>query len=135
MKLYIITGPPCSGKTTYVKQRLKDNDIVFDSDEIARAFTYSKYHTVNKHGVVPFILRLRYQWVRSLGEFGITGNAYLIVSNISDNLLKHCRWYDYEIVRLNTPLDKCIERLHKDDTRPDKVEWEKVILGYGAPMK
>lgn len=32
MKLYIVTGPPCSGKTTYVKNNLKENDIVFDSD-------------------------------------------------------------------------------------------------------
>lgn len=134
MKSYIVTGLPCSGKTTFVKNRLKEDDIVFDSDEIARAFTYSKYHTVNKDGIRPFILKLRYQWLQSLNSFGITGDAYLIASNISDSLLKRCSLYDYEIIEMNTSLEECIDRLYKDNSRPDKKDWEKVIKSY-SPHK
>lgn len=130
MKLYIITGPPLSGKTTYVQNQLKENDIVFDSDEIARAFTYSKYHTVNKEGIRPFILKLRYQWIQSLKSFGLQGNAYLIATNLTDSLLKQCKQYDYEIIKLEVTKEECIKRLYEDDTRPDKKEWEKVISSY-----
>ncbi|MFM1542301.1 hypothetical protein ABGF49_07780 [Helcococcus ovis] len=129
MKLYIVTGPPCSGKTTYVKNNLKEKDIVFDSDEIARAFTYSKYHTVNKNGIVTFILRLRYQFINSLKSITI-GDAYIIVTHITDSLLKQCSMYDYKIINMDTTIQECIDRLYKDISRPDKKEWEKIIKEY-----
>lgn len=130
MKLIIVTGPPCSGKTTYVKSQLKEDDIVFDSDEIARAFTYSKYHTVNKQGIRPFILKLRYQWIQSLDSISIAGNAYLIASTVTDSLLKHCSRYEYEIINMNTSTETCLYRLKNDHTRPDKKEWERIIQQY-----
>lgn len=35
--LTVITGPPCSGKTTYIRQRAKPGDITVDFDAIAQA--------------------------------------------------------------------------------------------------
>ena len=35
--LTIITGPPCAGKTTYVRQHAKPGDIIVDFDLIAQA--------------------------------------------------------------------------------------------------
>lgn len=133
MKLYIVTGPPCSGKTTYVKEHMSEDDLVFDSDEIARAFTYSKHHTVNKEGIKHFILKLRYQWIQALRNFGPNGNAWLIASNLTDSLMKNCRQYDYEVVKMDASIEECLVRMQKDDSRPDKEEWEKVIKGY-TPM-
>lgn len=37
--IQIVTGPPCSGKTTYVKERAKPNDVIIDMDVIALALT------------------------------------------------------------------------------------------------
>ena len=34
----VVTGPPCSGKTTYVRSRAKPGDIVIDFDTMAQAF-------------------------------------------------------------------------------------------------
>lgn len=34
--LTVVTGPPCSGKTTYIRQRAVAGDIVIDLDAIAR---------------------------------------------------------------------------------------------------
>ena len=130
MKLYVVTGMPCSGKTTYVKENMKSGDIVFDTDEIVRAFTYSKNHTVNKEGVVPFILKLRYIWLRELKTMPVKGDAWLIASNITDSLKKNFRIYEHEIIEMDTDKETCIERLYKDKSRPDKKEWEKIILEY-----
>jgi phage terminase large subunit-like protein len=33
----IVTGPPCGGKSTYIKDNAKDGDIIIDMDELARA--------------------------------------------------------------------------------------------------
>ena len=37
--LYVITGPPCGGKTTWVRDRAKPGDIVIDLDRIALSLT------------------------------------------------------------------------------------------------
>ncbi len=33
----VITGPPCSGKTTYARQHARPGDIIIDFDDIAQA--------------------------------------------------------------------------------------------------
>jgi tRNA uridine 5-carbamoylmethylation protein Kti12 len=35
----IVTGPPCGGKTTYVRENAKKGDVVIDMDRIALALT------------------------------------------------------------------------------------------------
>lgn len=45
----VITGPPCSGKTTYVAQRRKPGDIVIDFDAIARALGSPAGHGHEHH--------------------------------------------------------------------------------------
>lgn len=40
----VITGPPCSGKTSYVREHAGSGDIVVDFDAIARAFGSSDGH-------------------------------------------------------------------------------------------
>lgn len=39
MALYVITGPPCGGKTTWARRRARPGDIVIDLDAIAQALT------------------------------------------------------------------------------------------------
>lgn len=35
--IIVITGPPCSGKTTYARQHAKPGDLIIDFDAIAQA--------------------------------------------------------------------------------------------------
>lgn len=37
--VYLVTGPPCAGKSTYVAQNAGPNDVVADFDEIARVIS------------------------------------------------------------------------------------------------
>lgn len=36
--LHVICGPPCSGKSTYVREHAEDGDLLVDYDVIAQAF-------------------------------------------------------------------------------------------------
>lgn len=40
----VVTGPPCSGKTTYIREHAKPGDIVIDFDVIARALGSTSAH-------------------------------------------------------------------------------------------
>lgn len=47
MKFVVVSGPPCSGKSTYVRDNMGDRDVVFDYDRISTALTHVDEHTVN----------------------------------------------------------------------------------------
>lgn len=39
MGLFVVIGPPCSGKSTWVMERAKSTDVVIDADRIAVALS------------------------------------------------------------------------------------------------
>lgn len=42
--VHVISGAPCAGKTTYVKEHQKSGDVVIDADAIASAFGSEQKH-------------------------------------------------------------------------------------------
>jgi predicted kinase len=44
MKVYLIYGPPCSGKTHYIKEHMQDGDIVCEVDDIYAAISGNDPH-------------------------------------------------------------------------------------------
>lgn len=49
--LTVVTGPPCAGKSTYIRDRAKPGDVVVDLDRIALAITAedTPHHTYPPH--------------------------------------------------------------------------------------
>jgi predicted kinase len=49
--LTIVTGPPCSGKSTYIRQRAQPGHIIIDMDRIALALTTedTNHHAYPEH--------------------------------------------------------------------------------------
>lgn len=83
---YVITGPSGSGKTTWVRQRAKPGDIVFDLDAIA--------HTVSRLPAFPrppavasAVLAMReglLQWLMSVTPETQTPAVFIIVTDTRD---------------------------------------------------
>lgn len=81
MALYVITGPPAAGKTTYVQRHAKPGDIRIDLDHIANVLAG---HETDNHTHTERVLTL----ARAARQAAITqalkledGDVYIIHSN------------------------------------------------------
>lgn len=77
----IVSGPPCSGKTTYVQQHAKPGDTVIDIDDIARTLDPSYVHWAKDvdRALLNRSIRVRNAMLGSLAR-AKHGKAWFIVS-------------------------------------------------------
>lgn len=115
----IVCGAPGSGKTTYVKNLLKEKDIVWDMDYIRRALCMQDD---NRHEMpistlnaalylrAAFMTYIKMYWVRY-------DHVYVITSAAPDAARKLARECGGELVLMSASLDDCIKNIMKDQTR------------------
>lgn len=109
--IHIISGAPCSGKTTYVQQHRKDGDIVIDADALASAFGSKTGHFA-KGEILNVALRAR----ESAIDEAIKSN---VDCWIIDSYPKKERYgVDADFVVLDPSIEEC-ERRAAQDKRPE----------------
>ncbi len=120
-KLYIITGLPGAGKTTYVKNKMKSNDLVYDLDYIAKSFTYG-YKTSNSIKITNKILSTFIEEAMKLN-----GNVYIIRTSPSSDELELFNRYNCEFIEIQEDVSVCYER-RKDYI--SKEEFERIVFKH-----
>lgn len=127
--VYIVYGPPCAGKSTFVKKNMKPTDLVFDMDAVQNALCCGADHAGKPH-TLGAALALRNAFIAYLNNQrpDTQGNAWVIVSSASPEYFAR-RFFGARIsvVRLLAPIDVCLKHLELDDTRPDKAFWRQAI--------
>ncbi|MCX5201056.1 ATP-binding protein [Streptomyces sp. NBC_00237] len=98
--LYVITGPPAAGKSSWVTSHAKATDIVIDLDVITRALTGPGAPQWNHDPVVSKVaLRARYAAIDEAVKHRDTTDVYLIHTMPSPRWkAKYRRWDAKEIV-------------------------------------
>ena len=130
MKITVVYGPPCSGKSTYARDALTDESVLYDYDALILAMTNREKHIRAKSAAHTLVVKARSTFIKYLEETGADA-AFIITSFPSDGLKKALAGFDeVEYIMMETPLDECLARLADDDMRPDKDEWEKVIRAW-----
>lgn len=86
-QVMLICGPPASGKSTYVKDNAKPDDIVIDLDTIAREYGFDRDRSSN---IVPFLLRERNNRLARLAREPAERVAWVILGAPG---LKQRRWW------------------------------------------
>lgn len=120
--LNVVTGPPCSGKTTHVHDHRSPESVVIDLDALASALGYPADHLAwrDRHPAAEVARGVRYQLVRQVLANEIAAEVWLIDSAPSD-AMRHA--YDRAGATL-TALDPgeavCLERAR--DRGPETVE-------------
>ena len=127
LKIEVVYGPPCCGKTTYVRNAATDKSIIYDYDAVLRAITKKENHTTDKHPAHSFVIDFRRNFIQRLeGTEGID-RAFIITRRPTKALKEALSRHEVDYTLIDTPIAECLERLGNDETRPDKSEWEEII--------
>ncbi|MCX7843245.1 MAG: HNH endonuclease [Clostridia bacterium] len=129
--VYLICGSPASGKTAYVNRNKTNRDLVIDLDLICAALMGEENNNyLNNEPILSVAIEVRtllYSIVKT--RRGNWDKAY-IISTIS-NILEQkalANELNAEIVIINTPLEECIRRLHKDQQRAGKIKMLEELI-------
>lgn len=126
-QVYLVYGPPCAGKSTYVKEVAQEGDLIIDLDNIWQAVSgCSRYVKPGRLKAVVFSVRdnlldsVKYRR-------GKWNNAYVIggypLSSERERLVNELGARE---VFIDTSKEDCISRLKADDAR-DFKEWLQYI--------
>jgi hypothetical protein len=133
-KVYLVTGAPCSGKSTYVRERAEGGDVVLDIDDLWEAVSgLPRYQKPKALSPIVFSLRdnLRDMIARGVGSWR---NAFVIGSLPSpvdrDREADRYRAFNVEVVTMETSEAECLDRLNREPKGRDKKEYEKFIREY-----
>lgn len=120
--IYLVVGSPCSGKSTYIREHMKDGDIVCDVDLLYEAIGIREAHDADLY-VHETALKLKNTLLDIIRDRdGGWGNAYVVsLANTDEQIKEHMKRINAdEVVLIDTPLEICMERA-KD--RPQYFKW------------
>lgn len=128
-QVFLVYGPPLSGKTTYVLQNAEADDLIVDLDRINAAICNAPVYE-RSQGVkaAAFLVRdVLYDHVRTRG--GLWRTAWIIggFPRKDERERLACR-LGASIIRIEASEDECLGRLYNDDARP--LVWEEYIRDW-----
>lgn len=122
-KVFLITGPPGSGKSFYVHQQAKENDVCFDLDKIHEALSNIPGLHRDRKCLLGVSLPMRDAFFSSIAaRKGAWENAYIITGAADRGEIERLiNLLHAEEVRIEKPISECAKNIQNDSTREDKA--------------
>jgi predicted ABC-type ATPase len=129
--LYIITGPPCVGKSTWVRSKAQPGDIVIDLDRIALSITAEEtpHHEYPAHIRKAAIIIRRTAVEIALG-YSLKGNSYIIHAKPTSKAMGRYKKRNAIMVELEAPFNVLMERAKAE--RPPHI-WKTLATWWEEP--
>jgi predicted kinase len=125
--LYVVTGPPAAGKSSWIKAHAKANDIVIDLDLMALAMAGPGADHHNHTDVLTRVVhRARYAAIDEACQHLDTTDVYLIHTQPSAKALAKYKRLDARIVTVDPGRDIVMQRV-KAMRQP---EMERVVTRW-----
>lgn len=110
--LYVITGPPAAGKSTWITARAKPTDIVIDLDLITQALTGPGAPGWNHDPIASRVaLRARYAAIDEALKHLDQVDVYLIHTMPSPKWLARYRRHGAEVIAVDPGRDIVMQRI------------------------
>jgi hypothetical protein len=121
--LTVITGPPCSGKTTYARKHAKPGDIIIDFDLIAQALGSPVSHG-HDHALWKVAIEARTAAIKAaIAQCRQGATAWIIDSRPDEQAKQRYQQAGGRIVTLTAPR----EELHRRATGNRPPSWHAQI--------
>ena len=112
MTLYVVTGPPASGKTTYVRQHAQPGDVTIDYDALANCLT--PHDPAKPHHHPPHVRAItktvRQAAVEAALKHSQTVDVYVIHSMPSRDLMRRYLEHSAQVVAIDPGIDVVLAR-------------------------
>ena len=122
----VVCGPPCSGKSTWVREHAGPKDLIAEIDSLYAAISGRAEHDIDK---AQYMVARRL-WDALLAEIkarnGKWQNAYVVsAAATQEQITRLAESVDAdEVIVLDTPMDICLARAAE---RPDTTPWDVLI--------
>ena len=116
--IHVITGPPCAGKSTYVKDNAKSGELRIDYDAIAQALGAENSHAAE--GLVKQAAFDAREGAIQTALKNADAESWIIHTSPSEEHMKMYTEAGAEVIPLDPGYDVCMERA-KRDGRPQQT--------------
>lgn len=135
-KVYLITGAPCSGKTTWARERIGENDLILDIDDIWQTISGQPRYT-KPSAVKPFVFAARDEIKNMVARGAGTWRNAFIIEGLPSKMDRQreadrYRAHNTEIITMNTEQAECLARLHANPNGRNVKDYEIYIAQYFA---
>ena len=115
MTLYLVTGPPASGKTTWVREHAKHGDITIDYDAITAILTPPGGDPYDQPAHIKAVTKAaRQAAIDTATSYANTTDVYVIHSMPSTKLLKHYKTRGAQVVVIDPGEQVVIDRCKRE---------------------
>jgi len=130
----VVTGPPCGGKSTYIRENAKQGDILIDMDELARALVVGEVANHDYSDQVRTIARAARKGAVKQAIIAGQGNrlgVWIIHTDPPTQDRVNYKVVGAQIVECSPGLQVCLERL-KSRPKINQLKVEQFIRDYYA---
>lgn len=129
----IVTGPPGSGKTTYVTERAQWGDLIVDVDALYAALSGLAWYE-KPEALLPFVIEARDAILDRLHESSDLRQAWIVTSEARQAELERMKSrYNATVLVLEIPPAECLRRIANDPRRSSTAEqWRPLVDRWWA---
>ena len=133
-KVYIITGASCSGKTTFVRERIQEGDIVLDIDDIWQIVSGMPRY-IKPNSLKPIVFNLRNELKAQIAKgAGTWRNAYIIeslpIATDRKREVERYKAHNVELITMDATREECLQRLYAAPNGRNIKDYEEYINNY-----